>query len=105
MWLNNVPVDDDDAAFVYDSMYAANQSQGKWQPKANKRKRSSSTRRLVADLAELEAEEQRLTMPPPPPRLSRRERAIAAAAKDRQLIPPPPPRLSVETSLARSTVL
>ena len=24
MWLNNVPVDDDDAAFVYDSMCAAN---------------------------------------------------------------------------------
>jgi hypothetical protein len=60
---------------------------------------------VVADLAELEAEEQRLAMPPPPPRLSRRERAIAAAAKDRQLMPPLPPRLSVENSLARSTVL
>jgi ribonuclease HI len=36
MWLNNVPVDDDDAAFMYDSMYAANQSHGKWKPKANK---------------------------------------------------------------------
>jgi hypothetical protein len=37
MWLNHVPVDDDvDAAFVYDSMYAANQTRGKWKPKANK---------------------------------------------------------------------
>jgi hypothetical protein len=36
MWLNKVLVDDGDAAFVYDIMYAANQSQGKWKPKANK---------------------------------------------------------------------
>ena len=36
MWLNNLPVDDDDVAFVYDNIYAANQSQGKWRPKANK---------------------------------------------------------------------
>jgi ribonuclease HI len=36
MWLNNVPVDDDDAAIVFDSMYAANMTQGKWKPKANK---------------------------------------------------------------------
>jgi hypothetical protein len=49
-----------------------------------------------ADLAELEAEEKRLAMPPPPPRLSRREKAIATAARDRQLMPPPPPRFSVE---------
>ena len=47
---------------------------------------------VAADLAELEAEEQRQAMPPPPPRLSRREKALAAA-KDRQLMPPPPPRL------------
>jgi hypothetical protein len=36
MWLDNVPVDDDDAAIVFDSMYAANTTQGKWKPKANK---------------------------------------------------------------------
>ena len=36
MWLDNVPVDDDDAAIVFDSMYAANMTQGKWKPKANK---------------------------------------------------------------------
>ena len=58
-----------------------------------------------ADLAELEAEEQRLAMPPPPPRLSRREKVLASAARDRQLMPPPPPRLSVENSLATITVL
>ena len=29
MWLNNVPVDDGDAAIIFDSMYAANQTQGK----------------------------------------------------------------------------
>ena len=58
-----------------------------------------------ADLVELEAEEQRLTMPPPPPKLSRREKVLAAGARDRLLMPPPPPRLSVENSLARITVL
>jgi ribonuclease HI len=36
VWADNVPVDDDDAAIVYDSMYAANQTQGKCKPKANK---------------------------------------------------------------------
>ena len=211
MWLNNVPVDDGDAAIIFDSMYAANQTQGKWKPKANKEAiklneellATTSSRRTVhfvhvkghsgnegndhadelvqwgkdegpysrfrkgggegpgrygpaekdgeelggaaaaggdnptvegaadegaggsperasgggadvpaspasdaleeawnaqrredvaADLAELEAEEQRQAMPPPPPRLSRREKALAAA-KDRQLMPPPPPRL------------
>jgi hypothetical protein len=35
MWLNNVPLDDDDVAIAYDSIYAANQTQGKWKPKAN----------------------------------------------------------------------
>ena len=36
MWLDNVPVDDDDAAIVFDSMYAANMTLGKWKPKADK---------------------------------------------------------------------
>jgi hypothetical protein len=58
-----------------------------------------------ADLVELEAEEQRLTMPPPLPRLSRREKVLATAARDRQLLPPPLPRLSVENNLARITVI
>jgi hypothetical protein len=34
--LNNVSVDDDGAAFVYDSMHVTNQTQEKWKPKANK---------------------------------------------------------------------
>jgi hypothetical protein len=56
-------------------------------------------------LKEPEAEEQRLAMPPPPPRLSRREKALAAVARDRQLMPPSPPRLSVENSLANITII
>jgi hypothetical protein len=36
LYHDNVPVDDGDAAVVYESMYAANQAQGIWKPKANK---------------------------------------------------------------------
>ena len=36
MCLDNVPVDDAEVAIVYDIMYAANQTQEKWEPKAHK---------------------------------------------------------------------
>ena len=32
--MDNVPVDDAEVAIVYDIMYAANQTQEKWEPKA-----------------------------------------------------------------------
>jgi hypothetical protein len=36
MWLDNVPMDEAEAAFVYNSMYTSYLTQEKWKPMANK---------------------------------------------------------------------